>query len=82
MADVIISNERWAFWRNIKPIQTSTYFEMEDPSVSMLQSDPNHHYNFGTRFAIETTCTLEYLNWRFFRVVWLVPYLFRILKLY
>ena len=79
MIDVILNNERWAFWGNITK---STFFEMEDPSVSMLKSAQPHHYNFGTRFAIETTCTLEYLNWRFFRVVWLVPYLFRILKLY
>lgn len=31
---------------------------------------------------IETTCFLDYLQWRFFRVIWLVPYFFRILKLY
>lgn len=31
---------------------------------------------------IGTTCFLDYLNWRFFRVIWLLPYLFRILRLY
>jgi hypothetical protein len=78
MLDMIISNPTWHFWKNFQ--STSSIFGEEETSIVYLSEGST--LPPGIRVAIGTTCFFEYLNWKFFRVVWLMPYLFRILKLY
>ena len=79
-----MANSLWRIWNNlsvttkvmeiIKPIQES--------ELTQILQKHSTGYGFWTNFAIETNCFMDYLNWHFFRAIWLLPYFFRILKLY
>jgi predicted ferric reductase len=78
MINKILDNPNWNFWSNL--VNGVTSFFHPESAVAKLATTAST-YGFGVTAVIETTCFLDYLNWRFFRVIWLVPYLFRILRL-
>ena len=81
MLNKILSNNKWNFWENI--VNAVAPIPSFSKSQATLTGVPSaSQYSFWVNLVIESTCFVDYLNWRFFRVIWLVPYLFRILKLY
>jgi hypothetical protein len=75
MLNKILDNPNWNFWSDLINGVTQ-----QESSIARLATTASN-YSLGVTTVIEITCFLDYLNWRFFRVIWLVPYLFRIVRL-